>query len=82
MDTFDTRELCRRVIKYLLMGVVIATCSLVLPKQKLDLEAVFALAMVAGATFAIIDTFMPTMSYPVQLGAGFGIGAGMVGFGA
>jgi hypothetical protein len=82
MDVIDTRELCRRVVKYLLMGVVIATCSLVLPKQKLDLEAVLALSLVAGATFAIIDTFMPSMSYPVQLGAGFGIGAGMVGFGA
>jgi hypothetical protein len=82
MNAIDTRELCRRVVKYLLMGVVIATCSLVLPKQKLDLEAVLALSLVAGATFAIIDTFMPTMSYPVQLGAGFGIGAGMVGFGA
>ena len=82
MDTIDTRELCRRVVKYLLMGAVIAVCSLVLPKQKLDLESVLALSLVAGATFAIIDTFIPTMSYPVQLGAGFGIGAGLVGFGA
>jgi hypothetical protein len=82
MDTIDTRELCRRVVKYLLMGIVIAVSTLILPKQKIDLESVLALSLISGATFAIIDTFIPTMSYPVQLGAGFGIGAGLVGFGA
>ena len=81
MDTIDTHELCRRVVKYLLMGVVIAISTLILPKQKIDFESVLALALISGATFAIIDTFIPTMSYPVQLGAGFGIGAGLVGFG-
>jgi hypothetical protein len=81
MDSFNSRELCKRVVKYVLMGMVIAICTLVLPKSKLDFEAVIALALVSASTFAIIDTFIPTMSYPVQLGAGFGIGAGMVGFG-
>ena len=81
MDSFNSRELCKRVVKYVLMGMVIAICTLVLPKSKLDFEAVIALALVSASTFAIIDTFIPTMSYPVQLGAGFGIGASMVGFG-
>ena len=81
MDSFNSRELCKRVVKYVLMGLVIAICTLVLPKSKLDFEAVIALALVSASTFAIIDTFIPTMSYPVQLGAGFGIGASMVGFG-
>ena len=81
MDSFDSRELCRRVVKYLLMGTIIAVCALVLPKQKLDFESIVALALVSGATFAIIDTFIPTMSFPVQIGAGFGIGANLVGFG-
>jgi hypothetical protein len=81
MDSFNSRELCKRVVKYVLMGMVIAICSLVLPKGKIDFEAVIALGLVSACTFAIIDTFIPTMSYPVQLGAGFGIGAGLVGFG-
>ena len=81
MDSVNSRELCKRVVKYVLMGMVIAICTLVLPKSKLDFEAVIALALVSASTFAIIDTFIPTMSYPVQLGAGFGIGASMVGFG-
>jgi hypothetical protein len=81
MDTFDSRELCRKVVKYLTLGFVIAICALILPKQKIDFESVISLGLVAGATFAIIDVFMPNMSYPVQLGAGFGIGANLVGFG-
>ncbi len=80
MNSFDSRELCRRVVKYLLMGTIIAVCALVLPEKKLDLASITAMALVSAATFAIIDTFIPTMSYPVQLGAGFGIGAGLVGF--
>ena len=81
MDKFDSRELCRRVVKYLLMGVIIAIVTVILPKQKLDFDSIVAISLISGATFAIIDTFMPSMSYPVQLGAGFGIGAGLVGFG-
>ena len=80
MNSFDSRELCRRVVKYLLMGTIIAVCALVLPEKKLDLASITAMALVSAATFAIIDTFIPTMSYPVQPGAGFGIGASLVGF--
>ena len=80
MDSFNSRELCKRVVKYVLMGLVISICSLVLPKQKIDLEAVIALSLVSACTFAIIDTFVPTMNYPVQLGAGFGIGASLAQF--
>ncbi len=81
MDSFNSRELCKRVVKYVLMGLVISICTLVLPKNKIDFEAVVALGLVSACVFAIVDTFVPTMSYPVQLGAGFGLGAGMVGFG-
>ena len=81
MDSFNSRELCKRVVKYVLMGLVIAICTLVLPKNKIDFEAVIALGLVSACVFAIVDTFVPTMSYPVQLGAGFGLGASMVGFG-
>ena len=80
MDSFNSRELCKRVVKYVLMGLVISICTLVLPKNKIDFEAVIALGLVSACVFAIVDTFVPTMSYPVQFGAGLGIGAGLVGF--
>ena len=80
MDSFNSRELCKRVVKYVLMGLVISICTLVLPKNKVDFEAVVALGLVSACTFAIVDTFVPTMSYPLQFGAAAGLGAGLVGF--
>jgi hypothetical protein len=76
--SLDTRTLCKMVVKYITLGLVIAIVCLILPKQKLDLEAVISLALVAAATFAILDLFAPTLSAPAQLGAGLGIGYGMV----
>ena len=74
----DSRELCKRVVKYVLQGLVIAIAAILLPKQKPDFEAVLALALVAAATFAIIDTMMPSLTMPVQLGVGVGLGAKLV----
>lgn len=79
MDSMNSRELCKRVVKYVLQGLVIAIAAILLPKQKPDFEAVLALALVAAATFAIIDTMMPSLTMPVQLGVGIGIGSGLVG---
>jgi hypothetical protein len=79
MDSFNSRELCKRVVKYLIQGIVVAIAAILLQKPKPDFEAVIALSLVAGCTFAIIDTFMPSMTFPVQLGAGFSIGSNMIG---
>jgi hypothetical protein len=79
MDSINSRELCKRVVKYVLQGLVIAIAAILLPKQKPDFEAVLALALVAAATFAIIDTMMPSLTMPVQLGAGFGLGVNLIG---
>lgn len=76
--SLDTRTLCKMVVKYITLGLVIAIVCLILPKPKLDLEAVIALALVAAATFAILDLFAPTLSGPAQLGAGLGIGYHLV----
>ncbi len=76
--SIDTRTLCKMVVKYITLGLVIAIVCLVLPKQKLDIESIISLALVAAATFAILDLFAPTLSGPAQLGAGLGIGYGMV----
>ena len=76
----DSRELCKRVVKYVLEGLIVAIAAIILPKNKFDFEAVIALALVAASTFAIIDTMMPSLSHPVNMGVGFGIGANLVGF--
>jgi hypothetical protein len=38
------------------------------------------LGLVSSATYAIIDLFAPSLTMPVNLGVGFGIGANLVGF--
>jgi hypothetical protein len=46
----------------------------------LSLEEVGLIALTAAATFSILDTYIPSMSMTARTGAGFGIGANLVGF--
>ena len=43
-------------------------------------DEVLMIAVVASATFAILDMYAPTIGHTARQGAGFGIGAGLVGF--
>jgi len=36
--------------------------------------------LTAAATFSILDTYVPSMGVSARSGAGFGIGANLVGF--
>tara|TARA_B100001057_G_C22601827_1_gene853071 strand:+ start:427 stop:666 length:240 start_codon:yes stop_codon:yes gene_type:complete len=76
----DSRELCQRVVKYVLEGLMVAFAALVIPKQKLDIEAAFSLALVAAATFAVLDMCSTNFGENARVGAGLGIGANLVGF--
>ena len=33
----DSRELCKRVVKYVLEGLIVAIAAIILPKNKFDL---------------------------------------------
>jgi len=46
----------------------------------LKMEEIAIIALMAAATFSILDTFIPTMGVTARSGAGFGIGANLVGF--
>ena len=77
---FNTNELIKRIIKYIVEGLMIAVAAYVIPKRSLNLEEIACLALTAAATFAILDTYIPSMGMTARTGAGFGIGANMVGF--
>lgn len=79
MGHIDGRELCKRVVKYVLEGLMVMFAAIVLPRHKPDLEAVFALGLVAAATFAILDMFASDVGSAARSGAGFSIGANLVG---
>ena len=77
---FDLNELIKRAIKYLIEGLVVALAAFAIPKKQLNLEEIIIIALTAAATFSILDVFIPAMATSARGGAGFGIGAGLVGF--
>jgi len=79
-NMFDLGELSRRLIKYIVEGFFVALAAYVIPKRKLNVEEAMTIALVAAATFAILDTYLPSMGASARSGAGFGIGANLVGF--
>ena len=80
MGMFNTNELIKRIIKYLVEGLMIAVASYVIPKRSLNMEEIALIALTAAATFAILDTYIPSMGVSARTGAGFGIGANLVSF--
>jgi len=80
MSMFNTNELIKRVIKYLVEGLVVAIAAFAVPKKSMNMEEIACLALTAAATFAILDTYIPSMGVSARSGAGFGLGANLVGF--
>ena len=77
---FDLGELIKRAIKYLVEGIMVAIAAYAIPKKSLNVEEVVIIALMASATVAVLDVFVPTMASSARGGAGFGIGANLVGF--
>lgn len=84
----NPKEMCKRVIKYVLAGLVVAFAALVLPQKSMAVEDVVGLALVAAATFAVLELLVTDddrfgvnkIAETAKMGAGFGIGANLVGF--
>lgn len=77
---FNTGELVKRAIKYLVEGLMVAIVAFVIPQKPLRFDEIAIIALMAAATFSILDTFVPSMGASARTGAGFGIGANLVGF--
>jgi ABC-type Co2+ transport system permease subunit len=78
MDMFDVTELVKRIVKYLVEGLMVAIAAFAIPKRSLNLEEIALLALTAAATFAILDTYIPSMGVSARSGAGLGIGLNLV----
>ncbi len=78
-EMFDLNELVKRAIKYLIEGLVVALAAFAIPKKQLNVEEIIIIALTAAATFSILDVFIPAMGSSARGGAGFGIGANLVG---
>ena len=76
----DIGELVKRIIKYLVEGLMVAIAAFAIPKRRIDLDEIALIALTAAATFSILDTFVPSIGVSARTGAGFGIGADLVNF--
>lgn len=81
-ELIDWGELARRAIKYLIEGIVVAIAAYAIPnvKRSLNFNEVILIALTAAATFSILDTYVPSLGVSARTGAGFGMGANLVGF--
>jgi ABC-type Co2+ transport system permease subunit len=54
-------ELVKRIIKYLVEGLMVAIAAFAIPKRSLNIEEIVLIALTAAATFSILDTYIPSM---------------------
>ena len=91
MEEFSTREhnsginvkmILVRLIKYIVEGSAVALATyLITKKSKVSAQDILMIAITAAAVFAILDLFAPSVGMASRQGAGFGLGASLVGFG-
>jgi hypothetical protein len=86
---FDLQAALIRLAKYLLEGSTVGFAADFIPHSKPSLEEVLLVAVVAAATFSVIDLFTSfagetkygdELRRSVRTGAGFGMGANLAGF--
>ena len=78
-EMFDFNELIKRAIKYLIEGLAVAICAMIIPKKALNVEEIVIIALTAAATFSILDVFIPSMGSSARTGAGMTLGSTLVG---
>lgn len=76
----DGKEIVVRIIKYVLEGAMVAIAVALIPKQKPSLEEVLTVALIAAATFSLLDMFAPSIGQSARMGAGLGVGFGLAQF--
>jgi len=76
----NVAELVKRIIKYLVEGLMVAIAAYAIPKRSLNVEEIVLIALTAAATFRGLDTYIPSMGASARSGAGAGIGLNMVRF--
>lgn len=80
----DMGDLVSRIVKYAFEGLAVALAAYLLPSymggKGLRMSEIGMIALVAMATFAILDVYAPSVGSSARTGAGFGIGAHLVGF--
>lgn len=75
------RQFFNNLLKYIVEGLVVAVVAYYIPQRQTNLKTVGMIGLIAALTFALLDYFSPSIGASSRLGAGFGIGSNLVGFG-
>jgi len=70
------------ILRALVEGLAVAIAAVFIAKHALPMKEVFTLALTAAVVFFVLDLQVvpPVYSSTVRTGAGFGLGANLVGF--
>jgi hypothetical protein len=80
LGNLDLGEFIKRALKYIVEGIMVAIAAYAIPNKSLRVDEILLIALVAAATFSILDAYLPSMAVAARSGAGFGIGGNLVGF--
>jgi hypothetical protein len=72
--------LLKNILKYLLEGIAVAVAAKYIPSREIAFNEVMMIAVTAALTFFLLDLFSPSIASGARMGAGFGVGANLVGF--
>lgn len=79
MLDLNVQEVVRRAIKYLVEGLAVAAAAYYIPRKRMNLQEIAMIAVTAAASLAVLDLLAPSVGTYARQGAGFGIGASLVG---
>ena len=78
--TFDIWEALIRLLKYAIEALFVALAAYALPKQNLQFNEIWMIALTAACVFSIFDLLSPSISAGARQGVGLGAGFRLVGF--
>jgi len=76
----DYQEVLARLCRYGMEGLVLGFACYAIPNGKLDVHEIVTIALVAAATYSLLDVFSPTMGSSARMGTGLMVGARIGGF--
>ena len=78
--TFDIWEALTRLLKYAIEALFVALAAYRLPKNNLQVNEIWMIALTAACVFSIFDLLSPSISAGARQGVGLGAGFRLVGF--
>ena len=76
----QANEIVKRVIKYIIEGTAVAIAMFLIVPRKVTPDEIAMIGITAGAIFAVLDNFSPSIAEGARRGAGMGLGFQQVRF--